>query len=239
MPTHRVSKAFFIMRYSTERRKFWDKVLSRQNNLSLVPSQFVKKFHITRQRVSQILKARNISLPHIKKGYKKCKGCRKKFKVSPCMQEFHSIKCQKNYFLKKSRKGKPFYHRQCKNCEEKFAIRKRSAFCSRKCRKAYECKHNKIAFRTRLLHTFEYRQWRSDVFTRDDFICQKCNIRGGELHAHHIKPFAKIKSENNIRTIKQTIRCKEVWNINNGVTLCEKCHWKIHSKKNDKIRDFL
>jgi hypothetical protein len=29
--------------------------------------------------------------------------------------------------------------------------------------------------------TIEYRQWRSDVFTRDNFTCQKCWERGGEL----------------------------------------------------------
>lgn len=58
--------------------------------------------------------------------------------------------------------------------------------------------------------------WRQDVFNRDNYTCKKCNITGGILHAHHIKPFALFPL---LRT-----------DINNGITLCKKCHNKIHSK---------
>ena len=75
---------------------------------------------------------------------------------------------------------------------------------------------------------FQYRQWRSDVFTRDDFICQRCGKKGGYLEAHHIKNFSLILRENNVKTVRQAIECRELWNINNGVTLCKKCHVKIH-----------
>lgn len=72
--------------------------------------------------------------------------------------------------------------------------------------------------------SFKYRQWRSDVFTRDDFTCQKCGIKGGELHPHHIKAFSLILSENNIKTLEQALNCEELWSINNGLTLCKNCH---------------
>lgn len=71
---------------------------------------------------------------------------------------------------------------------------------------------------------FEYRQWRSDVYTRDNFTCQKCNEKGGILNAHHLKEFAKILKEYNIKTLKEALKYEELWNINNGQTLCKKCH---------------
>ena len=71
---------------------------------------------------------------------------------------------------------------------------------------------------------FKYRQWRSDVFTRDDYTCQKCNIKGGKLSAHHIKSFFEIIRSNNIKSLEESIECEELWNINNGLTLCQECH---------------
>ena len=72
--------------------------------------------------------------------------------------------------------------------------------------------------------SFKYRQWISDIFTRDDFTCQICNKRGCYLEAHHIKEFNKIIAENNIKTFDDAMNCEELWNINNGMTLCFKCH---------------
>lgn len=73
---------------------------------------------------------------------------------------------------------------------------------------------------------FQYRQWRSDVFTRDDFTCQECYLRGVYLEAHHIKSFSVILKENNIKNLEGAINCEELWNLNNGITLCSKCHNK-------------
>lgn len=73
-------------------------------------------------------------------------------------------------------------------------------------------------------HCFKYRQWRSDVFTRDDFTCQKCGKRGGDLEAHHLKEFNLILKANNIKTLEEALVREELWNINNGRTLCLKCH---------------
>ena len=77
---------------------------------------------------------------------------------------------------------------------------------------------------------FEYRLWRSDVFTRDCFTCQECgDSSGGNLESHHIKALSVIISDNNIKTIEEAIQCEELWNINNGQTLCKDCHHKTDS----------
>ena len=76
----------------------------------------------------------------------------------------------------------------------------------------------------RIRDSFHYRQWRSDIYTRDDFICQECGQRGGRLNAHHIKSFSSILQFYEITTLKEALECEELWNINNGITLCKKCH---------------
>lgn len=83
----------------------------------------------------------------------------------------------------------------------------------------------------RIRKLYQYRQWISDIFTRDDYTCDECEKRGVSLHAHHIKPLSKILKENEIKTIEEAIDCKELWNINNGQTLCIPCHEKTDSYK--------
>ncbi len=57
-------------------------------------------------------------------------------------------------------------------------------------------------------------EWRQAVFTRDNWTCQQCSTRGVHLHPHHIKEFAKYLS----------LR----FDINNGLTLCKRCHLGLH-----------
>ena len=73
-------------------------------------------------------------------------------------------------------------------------------------------------------NSFKYRQIRLEIFKRDDYICHWCGRRGYKLQAHHLKSFAKIMRENNIKTFKQAMDCNELWDIRNGLTLCEVCH---------------
>ena len=98
-------------------------------------------------------------------------------------------------------------------------------------KKNHNWKGGRVALRELIRKSFEYRQWRSDVFTRDNFICQECFVKGGIFEAHHKKEFSIILDENNIKTLYDAIRCEELWNINNGVTLCKDCH-KRHNVLN-------
>jgi hypothetical protein len=67
-----------------------------------------------------------------------------------------------------------------------------------------------------LRHTQELKRWRYDVYARDGFTCQDCgDARGGNLHAHHVKPFATNPEGR--------------FDVTNGVTLCGDCHRLRHS----------
>lgn len=71
-----------------------------------------------------------------------------------------------------------------------------------------------------------YRKWRTEVFQRDDFICQHCLVRGGKLEADHIKSFSTILHDNEITTVEEAKLCSELWDVSNGRTLCKACHYK-------------
>jgi 5-methylcytosine-specific restriction endonuclease McrA len=79
---------------------------------------------------------------------------------------------------------------------------------------------------------YKNRQWRSDIFTKDNFSCVFCGQRGGLLEAdHYPKSFSSIFDEYEIRTIEDAFNCEEFWNLNNGRTLCRKCHDKTKRKE--------
>jgi hypothetical protein len=48
--------------------------------------------------------------------------------------------------------------------------------------------------------------------------------KGLRLEVHHAKSFNDICKENNITTIKQALACKEIWSLDNGISLCYLCH---------------
>jgi 5-methylcytosine-specific restriction endonuclease McrA len=77
----------------------------------------------------------------------------------------------------------------------------------------------------RIRRLYEYRQWRSDVFTRDDWTCQICGHKG-YVQVDHIKSFRTLLIEYKIQSIEEALKCSEIWDINNGRTLCAPCHKK-------------
>lgn len=71
---------------------------------------------------------------------------------------------------------------------------------------------------------YQYKIWRAKIFERDNWTCQTCRKRGCYLEAHHNKRLSIIIDEYKLKTSMDCINCKELWNINNGVTLCKDCH---------------
>lgn len=68
----------------------------------------------------------------------------------------------------------------------------------------------------RQLHLSEQKEWRTSVYDKDGFACQKCHDdKGGNLNAHHILPWSKFPE----------VR----FDVDNGITFCRTCHHKYHS----------
>lgn len=81
----------------------------------------------------------------------------------------------------------------------------------------YNYKHGEAQRKSNDRRKAEYKVWRESVFARDNYTCQKCgDNKGGNLRAHHIKPFS---THPDLR-----------FDIGNGVTLCHTCHELEHFK---------
>lgn len=62
----------------------------------------------------------------------------------------------------------------------------------------------------------DYYNWRNDVYSRDNYTCQKCgSSKSGTLVAHHIYNYSEHKE----------LRTK----LSNGITLCVDCHREYHN----------
>ena len=72
--------------------------------------------------------------------------------------------------------------------------------------------------------------WRAAIFTRDHFTCVLCKNKTSRVNADHIKPFSLIIKENKIFSMKDALKCDELWDIKNGRTLCILCHKNITKK---------
>lgn len=95
---------------------------------------------------------------------------------------------------------------------------------------------------------YKYIEWRAKCMARDNWTCQTCQKRGGELQVHHIISFSELLNRHNIKSVDDAIKCKDLWDLNNGITLCLECHKQtdsylkqhnIHSQKNDmSVEDY-
>lgn len=86
---------------------------------------------------------------------------------------------------------------------------------------------------TKLNHSIrcmiEYKNWVRKVFARDNWTCRFCHkrsMKGGtlKLESHHVVPFTIVLRKNNIKHFTEAEKCFELWDLNNGITLCHNCH---------------
>ena len=79
------------------------------------------------------------------------------------------------------------------------------------------------------------------VLNRDNFTCQICHTsikdnKTLKLEVHHAKMFNDICKENHVTTVQQALACKELWDLNNGISICYRCH-KYIEKLRTKLRN--
>jgi hypothetical protein len=68
----------------------------------------------------------------------------------------------------------------------------------------------------------QIKNWREEIFKRDNYKCDLCNEAGGRLQAHHLNSWAFYKE----------LR----FDLKNGITLCQSCHKKFHGLKGGQIK---
>jgi hypothetical protein len=174
----------------------------------------------------------------------KCANCGKVFRRRQSGINKYNFCCLKCLYDWRHKQGSKKI--ECDWCGNKFskvnsAILKHN-FCSRKCmgewqskfcigEMSYNWRGGVTALNHRIRSLEKNSDWIKSVFKRDSYTCQKCGDKtGGNLEVHHIKSVSEIIQEYKIKEIIDAIECEELWDTNNGITLCKKCHIKEHKK---------
>lgn len=96
--------------------------------------------------------------------------------------------------------------------------------CSKECSFKLQCetKHPRYNSNISDIDRIERRKikdnviWRNKVFEKDNYTCDICKQYGGKLEAHHLNGYNWDKENR--------------FNLDNGITLCNKCHKNFHNK---------
>lgn len=165
------------------------------------------------------------------------------------------LKYQKNFFCneecrnewKKENRKKNVYI--CPVCNKEFKRYKSQVqidqpCCSLRCSSYLNSKKGNASIfyidgrtplRVQIKNSFKYHEWRTAIFDRDHYRCVDCNSNKN-IHAHHVITFSQLLDRFMIRTKKnrhqKALKDKSLWNIDNGITLCEKCHTARHPNVN-------
>lgn len=172
-----------------------------------------------------------------------CEECGKKQQiVSSAAKTFRfcSLKCRSDWRRVHFKgAGNPKWQggrrwKKCKLCGKRFTLSgqtqaystfKARKFCSKKCADAGgfryegETHPNWKPVTRKKDRRGKHGSWARAVIARDNAACRHCGATDVELHAHHIKSFV---DHPDLR-----------WDISNGLTLCYRCHWTVHSASNE------
>jgi len=170
-------------------------------------------------------------------GDKWCNDKEANDKCSDCGKELNSyrkkkVRCQECW--KKFRKNniKKYYCIDCGKPLSKGAKFKKSIRC-RKCygltiRGKNHCrwKGGEVKLSNRIRGTWKYNEYRKKVLMRDNYTCQ-ISGKKDKLIIHHKIPIRSIIRLYKLRTYKQILNCKLLWDINWAVTLNSEIHNKL------------
>lgn len=168
----------------------------------------------------------------------KCEECGNEYNVIPARigkTRFCSQACVSNWRKKHlAGENSPLFkggirEKVCQHCGKTFQKPRRKAisvfekqkFCSKQCadiggfRYEGESHPNWKEVSRRKDRRGKHGAWSRAVISRDKATCQHCGATDVQLHAHHIKEFAK----------HPELR----WDVSNGITLCFRCHEKVHT----------
>ena len=166
-----------------------------------------------------------------------CIECGKEQKIIPARSgtyKFCSYSCRSRWRSKNwTGENHPQFNKDairekvCPVCNKLFPLKadKNQKFCSMGCtkigQKRYRGNENSRYRENarRKNRGGPHRIWVSAVINRDLATCQKCGVKDVEMHAHHIKSY---KDHPELR-----------FDVDNGITLCFKCHWLVHSVQNE------
>ena len=74
----------------------------------------------------------------------------------------------------------------------------------------------------------EHRKWMDKIKARDKR-CLECNSKK-DLESHHITPLSTLIEGNGITSRDEARGCPALWDLNNGLTLCQPCHYEVHGR---------
>jgi 5-methylcytosine-specific restriction endonuclease McrA len=176
-----------------------------------------------RVRLEKIEKRKEIEARHAQGGMrkKKCKTCGVEFwgssgrfhcdlhRMSTQKKEIECIVCGKKFTVRSSEQDKT-----CSpECDSKWkSIRQKGE-------KSHRWKGGLLSEAVLARRGIEYKEWRKQVFSRDEYTCALCGKKARKLAAHHIKKYSKFPE------LKI--------DVNNGITLCWPCHSKVNWKEED------
>lgn len=178
-------------------------------------------------------------IAELKKGNKNCLG--KHWKLSEEENKAKSLRMKgKSTWIKRGMKLPEAHrlniiaslvgHKRCVGVKHSTEARKRQSL-SIKGDRHYNWQGGINPINDTIRKSIEFRLWREAVFARDKWTCQKCDVVGTRLNAHHILNFSQFKE----------LR----FAIDNGITLCKGCHDLFHSdygkvnNNHEQLQEFL
>ena len=227
-----INKQILEKEYITNRLSEWE-ITKKYNIPRTTVHRYLIKHNIPRRTLSQSLKGKLKGIPKSKEHKRKIGLGNKGKTVSKESRKKMSI----------SAIGKMGYWKNKKLPKETrilMSIFAKQRFINPKNHPMYIDGRTSLSVSIR--NMIEYKEWRIQVFKRDNFTCQDCGQIGGSLEAHHKKVFADLLTEflkeydqfspieDKETLIRLAMKYKPFWDADNGITLCKNYHRTLKRK---------